>query len=77
MSRILANSLTVNNISYIILQGPELGMFDSICTEMSCKVPGSGRSYRIYKAATGTSCGDKKVNNIIYIKLLITCSVMC
>ncbi|XP_060559597.1 uncharacterized protein LOC132719762 [Ruditapes philippinarum] len=40
--------------------GPELGKFSDICTEMSCKVPGASRSYRVYKAATGTSCGDKK-----------------
>ncbi|KAL4225230.1 hypothetical protein ACF0H5_015919 [Mactra antiquata] len=39
--------------------GPELGVFSDICTEMSCKVPGASRSYRVYKAATGTSCGDK------------------
>lgn len=46
---------------FFFLQGPELGKFSDICTEMSCKVPGASRSYRVYKAATGTSCGDKKV----------------
>ncbi|XP_052262899.1 uncharacterized protein LOC127866424 [Dreissena polymorpha] len=40
--------------------GQELGTFSSICSEMSCKVPGSASSYRVYKAATGTSCGDKR-----------------
>ncbi|WAR13146.1 ADT1-like protein, partial [Mya arenaria] len=39
--------------------GSDLGMFNTICTEMSCKLPGNSRSYRVYKAATGTSCGDK------------------
>lgn len=40
--------------------GSNLGSYRDICSEMSCFVPGGDSTYRVYKAATGTSCGDKK-----------------
>lgn len=49
------------NLIHLHFQGSNLGSYSDVCREMSCYVPGGDSTYRVYKAATGTSCGDKKV----------------
>lgn len=57
--------ITIYTLPFTI-QGGALGEYGDICTNMACRIPTTTKSYNVYSAARGTSCGDKKVGIYYY-----------